>query len=494
MDAQKRSPFALPDFPLPSGYASPGVFLEEDILSDFRTYGRQLGIFRDHAIRRIREELSVIRQSHPEYLLIVFDLIRHARREHHPVNVKGNIHSSYVAYIVGIIEKDPLATGFRFEDFINPIHARKTLPDIDIETSREGREFMIRHLVERYGSEHVARIKGYPRGIVLARTMIALISGKDYAWATHVAKLLRIHDTRLCPILKQDFIETALRNHDFRRGQWRDEHTATVYLDGLWKKWSAAPFHLFSQAHCLSGDRTCRQATTRQAIGFVSFADIGNALDRGNRVILLVRHAERPPLKRDDPTFGKDLPLTERGRKSASDYGFELREATFPHPISITTADNKRCTQTGLRIARQIQVGSRGVSHADFLGSGSPYFAKTQDRLALAGEGNYRQALNDYFKTGRQRGFNPLAEATDRLESAILGHKVYGLLKPDLEVFVTHDINVAAFLAGRGVVPQFSDATWPWFLDAAVIFVGPNGRCSYGFLPGNERLPLVYIP
>ena len=95
-------------------------------------------------------------------------------------------------------------------------------------------------------------------------------------------------------------------------------------------------------------------------------------------------------------------------RKSASDYGFELREATFPHPISITTADNKRCTQTGLRIARQIQVGSRGVSHADFLGSGSPYFAKTQDRLALAGEGNYRQALNDYFKTGRQRGFNPL--------------------------------------------------------------------------------------
>ena len=51
-----------------------------------------------------------------------------------------------------------------------------------------------------------------------------------------------------------------------------------------------------------------------------------------------------------------------------------------------------------------------------------------------------------------------------------------------LVVAVTHDINVAAFLAGRGVVASFTEGTWPDYLDAAVVVERPDGNREYGFI------------
>ena len=39
-----------------------------------------------------------------------------------------------------------------------------------------------------------------------------------------------------------------------------------------------------------------------------------------------------------------------------------------------------------------------------------------------------------------------------------------------------------AFLAGRGVVTSFTDETWPYYLDAAVIMLDGLGYAEYGFL------------
>jgi len=51
-----------------------------------------------------------------------------------------------------------------------------------------------------------------------------------------------------------------------------------------------------------------------------------------------------------------------------------------------------------------------------------------------------------------------------------------------LTVAVTHDINVASFLAGRGVVMEFFEESWPYYLDAAVVIVDVNGEREYGVL------------
>ena len=51
-----------------------------------------------------------------------------------------------------------------------------------------------------------------------------------------------------------------------------------------------------------------------------------------------------------------------------------------------------------------------------------------------------------------------------------------------LTVAVTHDINVASFLAGRGVETEFTEESWPNYLDAAVVIVDVSGEREYGVL------------
>ena len=55
-----------------------------------------------------------------------------------------------------------------------------------------------------------------------------------------------------------------------------------------------------------------------------------------------------------------------------------------------------------------------------------------------------------------------------------------------LTVAVTHDINVASFLAGRGVVTEFTEASWPYYLDAAVVIADASGEREYGVLRADQ--------
>jgi len=46
----------------------------------------------------------------------------------------------------------------------------------------------------------------------------------------------------------------------------------------------------------------------------VNLDDIRRELGEGNRVLLLVRHGERPQIDNEDPTFGAALPLPPGAR------------------------------------------------------------------------------------------------------------------------------------------------------------------------------------
>ena len=55
-------------------------------------------------------------------------------------------------------------------------------------------------------------------------------------------------------------------------------------------------------------------------------------------------------------------------------------------------------------------------------------------------------------------------------------------MNPALHVMVTHGINVGCFIAGRKVITQFDDSTWPHYLDSAVCFLDRYGRARYGYM------------
>jgi len=210
--------------------------------------------------------------------------------------------------------------------------------------------------------------------------------------------------------------------------------------------------------------------------------EIKDALENGGRVTLLIRHAERPPLDPTDRTFGASLSLTENGWRWARNFGLMLANNLLPKAVAFYASETFRTLQTACGMAMGLDgVGTgqpieRKVRLAEFLGGESPFFGSIDDRMELAAEGDYHNRLNDYFHSGKMRGFKSLKRAAKRMERRLDG--LHGKGWP-LVVAVTHDINVAAFLAARGVVDSFSDETWPDYLDAAAIIRRDRKNAEY---------------
>ncbi len=107
---------------------------------------------------RLEEELAVIRNTgFPGYFLIVWDFIRHARKEEIPVGPgRGSGAGSLVAYVMRITDIDPILYGLLFQRFLNP--DRVSPPDFDIDFCWRERPKVIDYVRDKYGRDSVAQI------------------------------------------------------------------------------------------------------------------------------------------------------------------------------------------------------------------------------------------------------------------------------------------------------------------------------------------------
>jgi len=150
-----NKPPILPDFPLPEGYKDTYEYLE------FLTYEgakKRYPEITPEIKERIEFELSVIKwMKFPGYFLIVNDFIRAAREMGVAVGPgRGSAAGSVVAFCLFITDIDPLTYGLLFERFLNP--DRISMPDMDIDFDEDGREKVIKWVVEKYGKSRVAQI------------------------------------------------------------------------------------------------------------------------------------------------------------------------------------------------------------------------------------------------------------------------------------------------------------------------------------------------
>ena len=90
------------------------------------------------------------------YFLIVWDIVRFARREGILCQGRGSAANSAVCYCLGITAVDPIKLGLLFERFLSP--ERTEAPDIDIDFAHRERERVIQYVYERYGREHAAMV------------------------------------------------------------------------------------------------------------------------------------------------------------------------------------------------------------------------------------------------------------------------------------------------------------------------------------------------
>ncbi len=113
----------------------------------------------DDEIRaRLEFELQTIAEmGFADYFLIVWDFVHFAKKNGVTVGPgRGSAAGSLVAYCLQITDLDPIANDLLFERFLNP--GRKSMPDIDIDFSVQGRERVFAYVTEKYGRDRVAQI------------------------------------------------------------------------------------------------------------------------------------------------------------------------------------------------------------------------------------------------------------------------------------------------------------------------------------------------
>ncbi|MBI4218402.1 MAG: DNA polymerase III subunit alpha [Elusimicrobia bacterium] len=156
----------LPHYQVPAGETMDS-YLEKLCLDGIR---KRYGQMTPQCKNRLDEELAVIRKmGFSAYFLIVWDFVGFAHREGIPVGPgRGSGAGSLVSYALEITHIDPLKYGLLFERFLNP--DRRTMPDLDIDFSDDGREKVIRYVREKYGKESVAQIITF--GSMMARLVV----------------------------------------------------------------------------------------------------------------------------------------------------------------------------------------------------------------------------------------------------------------------------------------------------------------------------------
>ncbi len=161
----------MPDFRIPEGFGDEDEYLKH---LSYEGAKKRYKIITDKIRERIEYELSVIkRMGFPGYFLIVQDFLRAAREMGVSVGPgRGSAAGSVVAYCNYITDVDPIKYNLLFERFLNP--DRISMPDIDIDFDEEGRELVLRYVIEKYGKERVAQI-------ITFGTMAAKMAIRDVA-------------------------------------------------------------------------------------------------------------------------------------------------------------------------------------------------------------------------------------------------------------------------------------------------------------------------
>ena len=188
-----------PQFPVPPGHTLESYFLEvaratfEERIEECRMLW-QRGVLKyteDKYRARLEFELgTILSMGFPGYFLLVWDFIRKAREMGVPVGPgRGSAAGSIVAWSMHITDIDPMQYDLLFERFLNP--ERISMPDVDIDFCRDGRQKVIDYVTETYGKDRVSNIVTINQLKTKAVIKdVARVFEKDFAFANNLTKLV----------------------------------------------------------------------------------------------------------------------------------------------------------------------------------------------------------------------------------------------------------------------------------------------------------------
>jgi DNA polymerase-3 subunit alpha len=161
---QLESKPRLPQFDCPNGLS------EKDYLQDLSKIGlERRGLTTEEYLKRLEYELSVVNSYDVlnTYFLIVQDFVVWAKNQGWLVGPgRGSCGGSLLAYLLRIIEDDPIKYGLIFERFYNAgrnTPTRISLPDIDMDFQTDKRKPIIEYISNKYGKDCVGHMATFGR-------------------------------------------------------------------------------------------------------------------------------------------------------------------------------------------------------------------------------------------------------------------------------------------------------------------------------------------
>lgn len=129
-------------------------------------------------IAQLERELGVINKlGFPNYFLIVWDFVRHARENDIPATAQAAAsRRALVCYALYLSHVCPIKYDLLFERFLDL--NRKEAPDIDIDFCKDRRSVVMRYVKDKYGEANIAQIGTF--GTLQARAAIKDVVG---CWA-----------------------------------------------------------------------------------------------------------------------------------------------------------------------------------------------------------------------------------------------------------------------------------------------------------------------
>lgn len=168
---------------------------------------------------RLEYELSVIREMNfSNYFLIVWDIVREAKRRGMMIIGRGSAANSITAYCLGLTQVDPIEHNLYFERFLNK--ARSSPPDFDIDFSWKERDEIIKYIFEKYGYENVAMIS--TTITFRARSAfreVAKVFGFTNEEISRISRKIPWTDAKNLPNLSKLFPES--KDLDFEKEPWK---------------------------------------------------------------------------------------------------------------------------------------------------------------------------------------------------------------------------------------------------------------------------------
>jgi DNA polymerase-3 subunit alpha len=189
------------------------------------------GQLAQHVLDRLDRELGVINKlGFPNYFLIVWDFVRHARDRDIPATARGSGVGALVCYALYLSHVCPIKYDLLFERFLD--ESRLEAPDIDIDFCKDRRGDVIRYVKDKYGEANVAQIGTF--GTLAARAAI-----KDVGRALGIP-LARVNEvTGMVPEELGITLNKALdKSDDLRKtydgdGEIRELLNLAIKIEGL---------------------------------------------------------------------------------------------------------------------------------------------------------------------------------------------------------------------------------------------------------------------